>query len=332
MKDLRFGIQSSSRYYSPTDWDDIISTTLYCEELGYDSIWFGDHLTTGGSRFEVWTILSALSALTKKIRLGTLVLCNNWRNPALLAKMAATLDIISQGRLEFGIGSGWNQEEHETYGYPFQKPHVRIARMREGLEIMKKMWTEEKPSFDGKYYHVHDVVCDPKPLQKPHPPITIGGAGENLTLKAVAAYADRWNARGLPHEYKHRLDLLKKYCARIGRDYDSIDKTYYSSMDLYPTEDALIKAMKDLYQYGMERRLRSWDPNWSFDEWLNFYQTNNLIGTPDECLDKIQKFMDIGVTYFIFSIRAARRVPNLVERKESLRLFAEHIIDPLKDN
>jgi alkanesulfonate monooxygenase SsuD/methylene tetrahydromethanopterin reductase-like flavin-dependent oxidoreductase (luciferase family) len=304
---------------------------LYCEELGYDSIWFGDHLTTGGSRFEVWTILSALSALTKKIRLGTLVLCNNWRNPALLAKMAATLDVISQGRLEFGIGSGWNQEEHETYGYAFQKPHVRIARMRESLEIMKKLWTEEKPSFDGKYYHIHDVVCDPKPLQKPYPPITIGGGGENLTLKAVAAYADRWNARGLADEYKHKLDLLKKYCARIGRDYNSIDKTYYTSMDLYHTEDALIEAMKELYQYGMERRRRSWDPNWSFDEWLDIYRTKNLIGTPDECLDKIQQFIDIGVTYFIFSIRAARRVPNLVERKESLRLFAEHIINPLKD-
>ena len=300
MKDLRFGIQSSARYYSPTDWNDLISTTLYCEELGYDSIWFGDHLTTGGgSRFEVWTILSALSALTKKIRLGTLVLCNNLRNPALLAKMAATLDIISQGRLEFGIGSGSNQEEHEAYGYPFQKPPIRIARMREGLEIMKKMWTEDRPSFDGKYYHVHNVVCDPKPLQKPHPPITIGGSGENLTLKAVAAYADWWNARSLSDEYKHKLDLLRKYCARIGRDYDNIDKTFYASMDVYQTEDALIEAMKELYQYGMDRRFRSWDTNWSFDEWVDFYQTNNLIGTPDECLDKIRQFMDIGVTLHI---------------------------------
>jgi F420-dependent oxidoreductase-like protein len=304
---------------------------LYCEDLGYDSIWFGDHLTTGGSRLEVWTILSALSAITTRIRLGTLVLCNNWRNPALLAKMAATFDVVSQGRLEFGIGAGWNQEEHETYGYSFPKPRVRVARLQEGLEIIKRMWTQENPSFDGKYYHLRNVVCDPKPLQKPHPPITIGGGGETYTLKAVAAYADRWNAFGTPDEYRRKLGILKKYCAKIGRDYDTIDKTYYSSMDLYLSEDALLEAMKELYSTGLEQRRRMQAQDLSFDEWLDQYRARHLIGTPEECLKKVQRLRDTGVTYFIFSIRAARRVPNLVARKESLRLFAEHIINPLKD-
>lgn len=329
MGDLRFGIQSSARYYSPEDWEDLKSSTLYCEELGYDSIWFGDHLITGVSRFECWTILSALAAITERIRLGTLVLCNNWRNPALLAKMAATLDVVSGGRLEFGIGAGWNMEEHETYGYAFPKPRVRVAMLREGCEIIRRMWTEEKPSYEGKYFHVRDVVCDPKPLQKPHPPITIGGGGEIYTLRAVAAYADRWNSGGLPEDYGRKLGILKKYCSGIGRDYDSIDKTYYSSMDLYDNEDVLLEAMEELFHTGIERSPRY--QGMSFEEWLEVYRARNLIGTPEECLKRIEQLMGFGVTYFIFSIRAARRVPNLMERKESLRLFAEEIIKPLKD-
>ncbi len=329
MKELRFGIQSSARYYASTDWGDLKTTTQYCEELGYDSIWFGDHLTIGGSRFEVWTILSALSTITKKIRLGTLVLCNNWRNPALLAKMAATLDVITQGRLEFGTEAGWNQEEHETYGYDFPSPRVRVERLQESLEIIKRMWTQKSPSF-GKHYHIRDAVCYPKPLQKPHPPITIGGGGETYTLKAVAAYADRWNGFGPPDEYRRKMDILKKHCAQIGRDPDSIDKTYYASMDLYQSEDDLLEAMKEMYLTGQERGRPIQDQYPSFDEWLSRYRARHLIGTTEECLEKVQHIRDIGVTYFIFSIRAARHVPDLVARKNSLRLFAEHIINPLR--
>lgn len=330
MKDLKFGIQSSTRYYSSKDWEEIKSSTLYCEELGYDSIWFGDHLITGDSRLEVWTVLSALSTITRKIRLGTLVLCNNWRNPALLAKMAASLDVTSQGRLEFGIGAGWNKDEHETYGYEFPEPRVRIGKLREGLEIIKRMWTEEKPSFQGKYYYIRNVICEPKPLQKPHPPITIGGGGEQLTLRAVAAYADRWNSGGLPADYKRKLDILKNYCRRIKRDYESIDKTYYSQMDLYHNEDEMLQSMKGLYQSGIDQRVRM--QNMSFEEWLVSYRTRNLIGTPEECLKKILELKDVGVTYFIFAIRAGRQVPNLTARRESLRLFAEEIIKPLKND
>jgi F420-dependent oxidoreductase-like protein len=329
MGDLRFGIQSSARYYAAGDWEDLKSSTLYCEELGYDSIWFGDHLITGGSRFECWTLLSALAAITERIRLGTLVLCNNWRNPALLAKMAATFDVISGGRLEFGIGAGWNLEEHETYGYAFPKPRVRVEMLREGCEIIRRMWTEASPSYEGKYYRVRDVVCDPKPLQKPHPPITIGGGGEIYTLRTVAACADRWNAGGLPEDYRRKLGILKRYCSEIGRDYESIDKTYYASVDLYDNEVDLLEAMKDLFHTGMERRPQF--QGMSFEEWLEVYRARHFIGTPEECLKKIRRLIGFGVTYFIFSIRAARRVPNLVERKETLRLFAEEIVEQLKD-
>ncbi|MDQ1279228.1 MAG: hypothetical protein QG670_488 [Thermoproteota archaeon] len=328
MKSMKFGVQLSARYYSPEDWDVLKSTALYCEQLGYDSIWFGDHLITGSSRLECWTVLSALSAITSKIRLGTLVLCNNWRNPALLAKMSATLDVISQGRLELGIGSGWNKDEHETYGYAFPEPRVRIGMLREGLEIIKRMWTEDKPSYQGKYYKISNVVCEPKPVQKPHPPITIGGSGEQLTLRAVAAYADRWNGSGPPEEYKRRLDILQKYCQRIRRDYTTIDKTYYSSMDIYNTEDELLRAMKEIYQTGLDQRIQL--QNLSFEEWLVAFRSRNMVGTPEECLKKMRQLVDIGVTYYTFSIRAARKAPNLTERRKSLRLFAEGVINQIK--
>jgi alkanesulfonate monooxygenase SsuD/methylene tetrahydromethanopterin reductase-like flavin-dependent oxidoreductase (luciferase family) len=192
------------------------------------------------------------------------------------------------------------------------------------------MWTQDSPSFEGKHYHIHNVICNPKPLQKPHPPITIGGGGERYTLKTVAAYADRWNAFGSPDEYKRKLGILKKYCSQIGRDYDSIDKSYLSSIDLYPSEDALLEAMKELYHTGLDRWRHTHDQELSFDEWLSRYRTRFLIGTPEECLEKIQRLIDVGVTYFTFSIRAARHVPDLEAGKETLRLFAEHIIDPLR--
>lgn len=179
MRDIKFSIQLSSRCSSPKDWETIKSTALTCEKLGYHSIWFGDHLATGDARLECWTLLSAIAMVTSKLRFGPLVLCNNFRNPALVAKMAASLDVISNGRLEFGIGAGGNKEEHDEYGFELPEPRVRIARLREAVRIIWKMWTEERPTYSGKWYKVNNVLCEPKPLQKPHPPITIGGGESN---------------------------------------------------------------------------------------------------------------------------------------------------------
>jgi len=139
------------------------------------------------------------------------------------------------------------------------------------------------------------------------------------------------NGFGPPEEYRRKLGILEKYCAQIGRDPDSIDKTYYASMDLYQSEEALLDSMKEMYLTGQQRGRPIQDQYSSFDEWLSRYRARHLIGTPEECLEKVQRIIDMGVTYLIFSVRAARRIPNLVARKESLRLFAEHIINPLKD-
>jgi F420-dependent oxidoreductase-like protein len=201
---------------------------LECEQLGYDSVWLDDHLMFGKRPvLECWTTLSALSAITAKIRLGTMVLCNSFRKPALLAKMAATLDVISNGRLEFGIGAGVQRDEHAAYGIPFPKPRDRIGRMKEAVEIIKKLWTEESASYQGKYYRINEAVCEPKPLQKPHPPITIGGSGEKLTLKVAAEHADRCDWGYVPslELYKHKLDVLESHCKVIGRNFHQIEKS-----------------------------------------------------------------------------------------------------------
>ena len=184
---------------------------LECEQLGYDSVWLDDHLMMGTTPIlECWTTLSALSTVTEKIRLGTMVTCNSFRNPALLAKMAATLDNISNGRLELGIGAGVQKNEHYAYGFPFLAPKSRIERLNEAVEIIKKLWTEEKANYSGKYYSIRDTVCEPKPLQKPHPSIVIGGCGEKLTLRVTTQHADRYDWGYLPslEEYKRKLKVL----------------------------------------------------------------------------------------------------------------------------
>jgi len=145
------------------------------------------------SILESWTTLSALSTLTSKIRLGTMVSCNQHRNPALLAKSAATLDVLSNGRLEFGIGAGAQESEHLAYGFDFPKLSDRVERLGEALEVVMGLWTQEKSTYQGKHYSLKDAVCEPKPLQKPHPPITVGGSEEKYTLKVTAKYADRFD-------------------------------------------------------------------------------------------------------------------------------------------
>ena len=173
MEKVQFGI-----LIDPPNFKYVKEVALQSEKLGFDSIWIYDHFFWEGSRdteteqvsdlLECTTTMSALAALTSRIRIGSLMLGNSYRNPSLTAKIGATLDVISNGRLEFGIGAGWKENEYIAYGYPFPSPAVRIAQLKEAVTIIKKMWTEEKPSYKGKYYEIKEALCDPKPVQKPH--------------------------------------------------------------------------------------------------------------------------------------------------------------------
>jgi len=327
MSKMNFGVLLSGRQISTGGWSAFNDLAVEFEKLNYHSLWLGDHLTIGGYRLECWTTLSALSAATKKIRLGTMTLCNSYRNPALLAKMAASLDVISGGRLEFGIGSGYYKNEYDAYGYPFPPLSVRTEQLDEGLEIMKKMWTENRPSYKGKYYTIKEAACDPKPVQKPHPPITIGGGNEEYTLKIVAKHANRWNTgAGTMEEYKHKLNVLKRHCDQIGRNYDEIEKSYhFHCVGAYLNNDDLIKAMrrayeregKTIYARGREGGMPA-----SFEDWFNDTQRHSLVGTPEECISKLQDYFEIGANYFVLRFID-------FEKKESIRFFNEKVINKL---
>jgi F420-dependent oxidoreductase-like protein len=238
----------------PSQFNRIRTIALECEQLGYDSIWLDDHLMFGKQPIlECWTTIAALSSITTKIRLGTMVTCNSFRNPALLAKMAATLDVISNGRLELGIGAGVQKDEHVAYGVPFSQPQDRIGKMKEAVEIIKKLWTEEKASYQGKYYRINEAVCEPKPLQKPHPPITIGGTGEKLALKVTAQHADRFDWGHIPslELYKHKLDVLKSHCKAVGRNFEEIEKSCWLGSQILSTTDECRQKIRQYTNLGV---------------------------------------------------------------------------------
>ena len=198
------------------------------ERLGFDSIFFVDHMWSRGmpevDHLEAWTVMTATAALTERIRIGALVLCNSYRNPALLAKMAASLDVVSNGRLVLGMGAGWMDEEYRAYGYPFPSARVRIEQLEESLQVIKRLFTEPCASFQGKYYQLDEAYNRPAPVQQPHPPILIGGGGEQFLLKVVARHADIWNCpNNHAIELPRRLARLHAHCASIGRNADEIE-------------------------------------------------------------------------------------------------------------
>jgi F420-dependent oxidoreductase-like protein len=314
LKEIKFGIFLDV-FGQPLNYGEFKDLTIEAERLGYESVWICDHLMRGrGPVLECLTTLSAISSLTKKIRLGSLVLCNSYRHPSILAKAAATLDVISNGRLEFGIGAGWVENEYRAYGMPFPKPSIRIVQMKEGIEIVKRMWTEEKASYEGKYYKIKDAICEPKPHQKPHPPITIGGSGEKLMLKIVAEHADRSNWHESIETSKHKLKVLEKYCSSIGRDYQEIEKSMDIVVDISENEQELRENLKKLFS-SVEKPV-------PFKEWLKMVKARDIVGTPSECSERIKKYVDIGMTYFMLRFQD---FPS----KKSMRLFAEEVLKRL---
>jgi F420-dependent oxidoreductase-like protein len=281
---------------------------LECERLGYHSVLLDDHLMLNKMPIlECWTTLSALSSATKNIRLGTMVTCNSFRNPALLAKMAATIDNISNGRLELGIGAGVQKNEHNAYGFPFPSSKSRIERLSEAAEIIKKLWTEEKTSYNGKHYTIRDAVCEPKPVQKPHPPITIGGGGEKLTLKVTARHADRYDWGYLPSvkEYKRKLKILEKHCDAVGRSLNEIEKSCWPAGQIFIGENRkeLKKQILHLIPKDVSRK---------------YFTRTSFVGTPEDFITQLQQYLNVGVTHFMLFFGD---LPDL----RGLRLFAENV-------
>lgn len=220
-------------------WADTVARWQYFEQLGFDSLWDCDHYVQPsrptGPYYEGWTLLAALAARTERVRIGVLVSCNTFRHPALLAKEAVTVDHISGGRLELGIGAGWYVPEHTMYGIPFPEPRALVGRFREAVEIVDHLMRHEVTTYVGQYYQLHEAAFRPGPVQTPRPPLTLGAHGRQM-LKIVARYADRWNSHGTVAEMRARNAILDEHCAALGRDPETISRSLYGWAALMPND------------------------------------------------------------------------------------------------
>lgn len=226
---MEFSVQTGQQNIS---WQELSETWRRLEELGFDGAWCHDHFIPAGTRdvdgpcMDGWTALAALAAQTSRMRLGVFVTGNTYRNPALLAKIATTVDHISGGRLNFGIGASWYETEHTAYGFEFGTAGQRLARLAEALEVITRLWSgEDRVSFEGEHYRLQDAPFLPRPVQQPRPPIWIGGSGERKTLRLVAQYADAWNGLGALSTLTQKVEVLRQHCADVGRPFAQIQIT-----------------------------------------------------------------------------------------------------------
>ncbi|HEY7122603.1 MAG TPA: LLM class F420-dependent oxidoreductase [Ktedonobacterales bacterium] len=278
----------------------------------YDSIWVYDHfhpipVPVQQTVFESWMITSALARDTKRVKIGQMVTCNGFRQPSLLAKMASTVDVLSHGRLYCGLGAGWYEHEWRAYGYGFSETRERMAAFKEACEIVVRMWTEEAPTFQGKYYSINAPINMPKGVQKPHPSFWIGGGGEQVTLKLVAKWANACNISGSPETLRHKFAVLREHCAALGRDYESIIR----STSIEPI--VVLKAGDDPERATEAIRRRS---GTSFE---NFARQATL-GTAEQVAARLQALIDAGANYVILYF------PRIAYDQEEVYRFADEVI------
>jgi F420-dependent oxidoreductase-like protein len=287
---VRFGIQTGQQFAS---WPDIVRLWQRAEALGYDSAWTYDHFVAVmmdpyDPTLEAWTCLAALAMATTRIRIGVLVTGNTYRHPAVLAKMATTVDVISHGRLELGIGSGWYEPEHRMLGLAFGSARERCERLDEALALIRCLWTQRETSFNGKHYRLDGALHEPKPVQQPHPPIIVAGAGEKRLLPVVARHANGWSSFGSPAVYRRKLQVLASLGAAAGRDVDDIEKSVLLPAAI--TEDLTAAAPLiqgyALYQQISEDEARQW----------------MLLGPAAAVREQVAAFIDAGVTHLILTL------------------------------
>ena len=303
---IRFGITLPQHNAS---WEEARSTAILCEEIGFDSLWAVDHLFSipdpTDTLLEGWTEITAIAALTNRIHIGHLVLCMNYRHPALLAKMAATLDQISAGRFILGLGCGWHAEEAQAYGIPFPPVRTRLQQLDEGISLIRNMWQESPAEYYGEQFQIENAYCQPAPLQKPHPPILVGGGGEKVLLRIVAAQAQIWNNLGIDQpQLERKTQILREHCDGVGRDFAEIEISQQTTAAIGATEadarKAKEKILTDLPFLG------------GGEDWV-------IAGTPEKCIERVQKTIDAGATTLLLNFG---RNPA----HETLRMFAETVM------
>jgi F420-dependent oxidoreductase-like protein len=306
--DIRFGVHSGPQN---TAFDGCLELWRRSEELGYDWVSVFDHFmpifsNPDGPCFEGVTLMAAMAAHTSRIRVGMLVTGVTYRHPAVAANMAATIDQISGGRAEYGVGAGWFEKEHRQYGIPFPRIGVRMDMLEEACQIMRGLWTEERFSFEGRHYQLKDAQMEPKPVQD-HMPLVIGGSGERRTLRIVAEHGDIWNTfLGDIEVFRHKLDVLERHCADAGRDPADIRKSLTFRAILADDERAVAQRRRELEATASAGR--------SF-----------MLATPEQCVERLRPFAALGGGDFLLAAAAPYdwQTIELVAREVAPALRAE---------
>jgi F420-dependent oxidoreductase-like protein len=280
-------------------WARSVEIARRAEAIGYDHVWVYDHVETVPRRepshvFEAWTMMAALAQCTTRVGLGQLVTCAGYRNAGLLAKQAACVDVMSGGRLIFGIGAGWYDEEYQAYGYKYPADRVRLEILDETLRAIKLLWTDEQSTFAGTHVSLNEAFCDPKPLQQ-LPPIWVGGEGEKITLRIAAELADATNWQVGLDSFVHKSKVLAEHCERIGRAFNTINRTHGPDCRLFDTDADVRRWLGSSEGGGL------WNPGSREDR--EVYLRDNFVGTAEQVAEKVQGFIDAGASDFVLWFR-----------------------------
>ncbi|MFA5787304.1 MAG: LLM class flavin-dependent oxidoreductase [Actinomycetota bacterium] len=315
---------------SGADLARVLQVASQAEALGFDEGWVSDHLFLSLARYggpsdrreslEAWATMAAVAASTTRLRVGSLVLCQAFRPPSLLAKMAATLDVASGGRLDLGLGAGWYEEEFAALGIPFERPGVRLAQLEEALGVIAAMFERSPASFEGRFYRVEGAHNEPKPLQVPRPPLWVGGKGDRL-LGVVARAADGWNFcwRFTEETFRDRLAVLARACEAAGRDPVGV-RLSAGQYTLIGESQADLEA-----RYV---RLQAWAPGGSLDGVpLEQFAEGALVGTAEQITERLESLAALGVEHVICSFAP---VPFAIHDLDQLEMFASLVIRPLR--
>jgi F420-dependent oxidoreductase-like protein len=310
----------------PTEqhWPTMLDQARMAEAGPWESIWVYDHfhtvpMPTDEATHEAWSLIAALGATTERVRLGQMCTCIGYRNPVYLAKVAATCDVISGGRVEMGIGGGWYEHEWRAYGYGFPRAGDRLGMLDEGVQLMKQAWTDGKATLAGTHYEIDGAIVRPLPLQPGGIPLWIAGGGEKKTLRTAAAYADYTNFDGTPETFKHKSEVLAQHCRDLGRDFAEITRTADYNVVIGETE----ADVKDRLDWIMDHYAKHVTQD-HVERYRHMFETGPLVGTPEQIVERLRGLEKLGMTY------AITYWTDAAYDRSSIELFETQVIPELR--